>query len=110
MSGLSGFLVAAACGRSIAILWVISGAVIMKMISSTSITSTIGVTLISDIGGLSEVKLLLPLLEKAMSCRGHGPLLLDPRAGGQVLVQVVREVVEALDHDAVAAHQEVVAE
>src|SRR5690606_2882628 len=39
-----------ASGRSTWILWVISGAVIMKMISSTSITSTRGVTLISAIG------------------------------------------------------------
>src|SRR5690606_41235240 len=43
-----------ASGRSTWILWVISGAVIMKMISSTSITSTRGVTLISAIGVRSE--------------------------------------------------------
>src|SRR5690606_7474493 len=40
------------CGRSTWILCASTGAVIMKMISSTSITSTNGVTLISDIGAL----------------------------------------------------------
>ncbi len=40
------------CGRSTWILCASTGAVIMKMISSTSITSTSGVTLISDIGPL----------------------------------------------------------
>ena len=39
-----------ASGSTISTLCDISGAVIMKMISSTSITSTSGVTLISAIG------------------------------------------------------------
>src|SRR6185295_8836773 len=43
---------ACVCGRSIGTPTVKSGADTMKMISSTSITSTIGVTLISDITGL----------------------------------------------------------
>jgi hypothetical protein len=37
------------CGRSTSMPCCISGAVTMKMISSTNITSTNGVTLISDI-------------------------------------------------------------
>src|SRR4029079_4916114 len=40
------------CGRSIGILCDSIGTVIMKMISSTSITSTSGVTLMSAIGPL----------------------------------------------------------
>src|SRR5690242_10139130 len=44
------FWLGSALGRVTLILCDIKGAVIMKMISSTSITSTRGVTLISDIG------------------------------------------------------------
>jgi len=42
VSGFSSSRTVDACGRSILILWAISGAVIMKMISSTSMTSTSG--------------------------------------------------------------------
>jgi len=47
-----------ASGRSTLTLWDIRGAVMMKMISSTSITSTRGVTLMSAMGPP-----LLPLLK-----------------------------------------------
>src|SRR5690606_28375660 len=60
--GLVSTVLGFACGRSMRILWVINGAVIMKMISSTNITSTRGVTLISAIGPPPE-----ELDEKAMA-------------------------------------------
>ena len=50
VSGFSSSSTVEACGRSILILCASSGAVIMKMISSTSMTSTSGVVLISAIG------------------------------------------------------------
>ncbi len=50
VSGFSSSSTVDACGRSILILWAMRGAVIMKMISSTSITSTSGIMLISAIG------------------------------------------------------------
>src|SRR5690349_19172953 len=99
-----------ACGSSTLILCDIRGAVIMKMISSTSITSTRGVTLISDIGP----PLSLPVL-KAMgvSVRCYDDLALgrdfaDASAGGEEVVQVVREGVELAVRDAVEADEEVV--
>src|SRR5262249_14198661 len=51
-------LLACVCGRSIGTPTVSSGADTMKMINSTSITSTIGVTLISAITGLRRCRRL----------------------------------------------------
>ncbi len=53
VSGLSALALACALGRSSLIECVSSGAVMMKITSSTSITSTSGVVLISDIGWLA---------------------------------------------------------
>ena len=50
VSGFSSSSTVEAWGRSILILWASNGAVIMKMISSTSMTSTSGIMLISAIG------------------------------------------------------------
>src|SRR5690349_15029242 len=89
----------------------ITGTVMMKMIRSTSMTSTSGVMLISFI--TSSVSSCVPkatsasLLHRdhvAVAARG------DPRTGEEVGVQVVREAVELHDHGLVAAHQRVVAE
>ena len=54
VSGFSSSSTVDACGRSILILWAINGAVIMKMINSTSMTSTSGIMLISAIGELFD--------------------------------------------------------
>ena len=54
-------LAAAVLGSCTGTPVVISGAATMKMISSTSITSTIGVTLISDIGAVSRSSSSEPL-------------------------------------------------
>src|SRR5690606_238353 len=96
-----------ASGSSTFTLCAISGAVMMKMMSSTSITSTRGVTLMSFIGPL-----LLPVL-KAMglsecywddaSATGSA----DARAGGEEVVQIVGERVELGDRGAVDLAEEV---
>ena len=61
---LSGFFSSTVSGNLTLTLWFISGVVIMKMISSTNITSTRGVTLISAIGpplSLPELKAIVGL-------------------------------------------------
>src|SRR4249919_4349134 len=100
-----------ACGNSTLILCDISGAVIMKMMSRTSITSTRGVTLISDIGA--------PLWVPELKAMGRTPSryglalgrqFADAGASGEEVVQVMREGVELVVGDPVQAHEEVVAE
>ena len=54
-----------AIGRSMSMVLVMSGAATMKMIRSTSITSTIGVTLISAITGLRALPRRPPADEPA---------------------------------------------
>src|SRR5574344_2893104 len=85
------------------------GAVMMKMISSTSITSTKGVTLMSAIGPA-----LFPLL-KAITGSVYSLLGLEDfvtgsahaRAGGEEIVQVVGERVELGNDSVVHLREEV---
>src|SRR5207342_2318102 len=107
----SGRLSRFACGSSTLILCDISGAVIMKMMSKTNITSTRGVTLISDIGA--------PLWAPELKAMGRTPSryglalgrqFADAGASGEEVVQVMREGVELVVGDPVQAHEEVVAE
>ena len=64
-------LLAWVCGRSIGTPTVSSGADTMKMISSTSITSTMGVTLISLITVRRRCFLRAEIGVPALAC--HGP-------------------------------------
>src|SRR5687768_12330259 len=110
----SGRTSSVASGSSILTLWAISGAVIMKMISSTSITSTRGVTLISAIGPPPPLLLLKAIVglrrQRRASALGRDGRFADARAGGEEVVQVVREGVEAGVRVAVHAYEEVVRE
>src|SRR5688572_18271696 len=97
------------------ILCVISGAVIMKMINNTNITSTRGVTLISAIGpplSLPELKAIVRTPTTRRRRRYCGLALAsrfaDARTGGEEVVQVVREGVELVVRDTVQTHEEVV--
>src|SRR5688500_1054918 len=108
---LSGFSASVACGSSTLTLCDINGAVIMKMMSSTSITSTRGVTLISAIGpplSLPELKAMVLLRQR--DCLALAADCADSRAGGEEVVQVVGEGVELAVGDAVQAHEDVVRE
>src|SRR5690554_826100 len=108
---ISSFRSRLASGRSTWILCDINGAVIMKMIRSTSITSTSGVTLMSAIGP----PLLLPELKAISELRLNlldGRLLrladfADARAGGEEVVQVVGEGVHLVVRHPVGAGEEV---
>src|SRR4051812_32492527 len=91
----------------------ITGTVMMKMMSSTSMTSTSGVMLISFI--TSSVSSCVPKAMALSSALLHRddvrcPARGHPRARHEVGVQVVREAVEPHDHRLVAAHQRVVAQ
>src|SRR5260370_1099639 len=101
-----------ALGRSIFTACVSSGAVMMKITSSTSMTSISGIMLISAIGADSPVCLKLPnaisvgsLGESGRFKRHHGSHVVDVRAGGQKRKQIMREGVELGEHQAVAAHE-----
>src|ERR1022692_3911367 len=95
--------------------------VMMKMISSTSITSTKGVTLMSDITSPSTFPpmfsaMVFPYLARARGggfADGHLRLVHPKthfRARNQVGVQFMGEVTDALLHDLVTAQQHVVAQ
>src|SRR3954467_9974832 len=89
----------------------ITGTVMMKMMSSTSMTSTKGVMLISFI--TSSVSSCVPKATSAPLLHRHhvgGAAGGHARAGQEVGRQVVREAVELHDHGLVAAHQGVVAQ
>src|SRR4051812_35492598 len=107
-SGLVRFGVLEALGRSIFTEWVSSGAVMMKITSSTSITSMSGIMLISAIGALPPVRLKFPkaisgaLLDGRARDRGlerHDLAeFAHVRAGGQHGVKVVRKGIERRQH------------
>src|SRR5688572_8834731 len=101
-SGLVMFGSELALGRSTFTAWVSSGAVMMKMTSSTSITSMSGIMLISAIGAWAPL-----LLNPPNAISGRFP---DLGAGRQHGVQVVSERIQAREHDAVGAHEGVVGE
>src|SRR5574343_813550 len=115
--GFSGVGVLAARGKSTLTECVISGAVMMKMMSSTSITSTSGVMLISAVGIWLPGELNEPM---AMLCslRGSagahrvdlGAVGDEGLADGEEGVQVVGEGVQIGQHDAVGAGEGVVGE
>src|SRR3990167_6978866 len=107
----SGSLVA--CGRSMFTACFMTGTVMMKMMSSTSMTSTSGVMLISFI--TSSVSSWVP---KAMAFSSGLPHRNDlasaaaghPRPRDEIGMQVVGEAVELGQDGLVAAHQRVVAQ
>src|SRR5574343_1139091 len=115
--GFSGVGVLAARGRSTLTECVISGAVMMKMMSSTSITSTSGVMLISAVGIWVPCELKLP---RAMLCGLHGSAGAhrvdlgavgdEGLADGEEGVEVVGKRVEIGQHDAVGAGEGAVGE
>src|SRR5690349_13107729 len=82
----------------------------MKMISSTSITSTSGVTLMSAIGPPPEPPELNAMVGLPVGCVRSALHFADARAGGEEVVQVVRESVELGVGAAVDAHEVVVRE
>jgi hypothetical protein len=100
--GASPGCVPSALGRSRRIELAISGAVMMKMTTSTSITSTSGVTLMSLMGARA-----LGALEAAES---HGSALPAGRACVQQLAQVAREAFEVGLDAADQAAEDVVAQ
>src|ERR1700722_7158837 len=96
--------------------------VMMKMMRSTNITSTRGVTLMSDIASASS-PLPMFIAMSIPSASGHGRGLHDRRgriplvhaethlrAGDQIRMQLVREVADAFLDAFVAAQKDVVAE
>src|SRR5580765_1511388 len=103
-------------GRSTFTACVSSGAVMMKITSITSMTSMSGIMLISAIGAALPSLLKPP---KAISGslhggdrlhRDHGGRIADVSARGEHRVDVVRERVQAREHQAVGAHEAVVGE
>src|SRR5690242_8789470 len=100
VSGFSGAAAPAACGRSSLMEWVKSGAVMMKITSNTSITSTMGVTLMSAMGAGCRSSLKLP---KAMVFSSG-----DARAGGQIGMQIVGEGIQFRQRDAIDAGEGVI--
>src|SRR5215217_8880849 len=116
-SGFVRFGLLDAFGRSIFTACVSSGAVMMKITSSTSITSISGIMLISAIGAASLPALKVP---KAMSGafhrerrrleRRHRRGVVDVRAGRQERKEIVRERIELREHQPVAAHERVISE
>src|SRR5262245_22419757 len=116
LSGLVRFGALAAFGRSIFTACVKSGAVMMKITSSTSITSISGIMLMSAIGAPMPLRWKPP---KAMSDsllgwnwfrHHHGAHVVDMCAGGENGEQVVRECIELRQHDAIGAHERVIGE
>src|SRR5574343_526623 len=115
--GFSGVGVLAARGRSTLTECVISGAVMMKMISSTSITSTSGVMLISAVGIWLPGELKEPMAMSGNLGSSAGAHRVDLGAVGdeglanrEEGVQVVGEGVESSQHDAVGTGEGVVGE
>src|SRR5512144_1397941 len=82
---------ASVLGSSSFRLVVMSGAVIMKITSSTSMTSISGVMLMSLIGWAPGLRSRRP---KAIGCSAHGLGLARPAAVDDHLAQIVREAFE----------------
>src|SRR3990167_8972401 len=95
-------------GRFSATVWVTTGIVIRKMISSTSITSTNGVVLMLETTSSSPAPSGLPTF-MAMADPSSG-LAKRRAAAHQHAVQVGAEGTHRLHRHLVAAHQPVVAE
>src|SRR5450830_1813711 len=91
-------------GRSMLTACCITGTVMMKMISSTSMTSTRGVMLISFI--TSSLSSWVPKAMSGSCLDGWGRA--DPRTGDIVGMQVMGKAVELGQHRLVAANQGVV--
>src|SRR5574343_2034804 len=115
VSGFSGVGVLAALGRSTLTWCVISGAVMMKMISRTSITSTSGVMLISAVGIWLADELKEPIAISGDLGGSPGAHRVDLRAVGDKRLadreegmQIVGKGVEIGQHDAVRAGEGVV--
>src|SRR3984957_19669123 len=102
--------------------WMMTRIVMMKMMRSTNITSTRGVTLMSDIASASS-PLPIFIAMTIPSASGHGRGLhhrrrraalvhaqAHLRAGDQVGVQLMSKVADALLHTLVAAQKDVVTE
>src|SRR5580765_6313210 len=86
----------------------------MKMTSSTSITSMSGIMLISAIAAgwdscLKPPKAISGSLHRGLQ-RHHRPRHADRRAGGEDGVKVMRIRIELGEHKAVGAHERVVGE
>src|SRR5580693_2048742 len=105
--GASSWVLGLAVGSFTVIRCDISGAVIMKMISNTNITSTSGVTLISDIGEPDSFPELIAMGQSSLMSRSDA---FDACAGGEEVVQVMREFVETGVRQAVGTSEEVVGE
>src|SRR5580698_5647105 len=109
-----------AFGRSSCTCWMMTRIVMMKMIRSTNITSTSGVTLMSDIASASSPPKLIAMSVRFLAC-GRGCGLGGQRRAGftihaqthlcardQVGVQFVGEVADHFLHPLIAAQQNVV--
>src|SRR3990167_7500153 len=115
VSGLISFGALSARGRSIFTEWVSTGTVMMKMISSTSMTSTSGVMLISLMASSLSSR-PLPNAISVASLLGrdmgdlHQRLLVagERRAGDEVGMQLVRKPVELAQHHFIVAGKRVV--
>src|SRR5262245_10057093 len=113
LSGLVTFGALEALGRSTFTACVSSGAVMMKITSSTSITSISGIMLISAIGVVALPRCRSPKaisgLRRRRLERHHGAGF-RRGARGKEGEEVVREAVEACEQQAVGAHERVVGE
>src|ERR1700689_5516195 len=104
-----------AFGRSSCTCWMMTRIVMMKMIRSTNITSTSGVTLMSDIASASSPPKLIAMRCFLASGRGGGfrgqrrRRLIHAQAHlgarDQVGVQFMREVADHFLHALIAAQQ-----
>src|SRR3990167_5116187 len=121
VSGLTFCASLFARGKSMLTACFITGTVMMKMISSTSITSTSGVMLISFITSsvsswVPKAMVFLALEVNSLNlCFFHRhdigrAAAVDPGTRHKVGVQIMGEAVEFLQHTLVAAHQRVVAQ
>src|SRR3990167_10281155 len=117
VSGLISLGALSARGRSIFTEWVSTGTVMMKMISSTSMTSTSGVMLISLMASSLSSR-PLPNAISVASLLGHDlgdlhqRLLVagQRRAGDEIGMQLMRKTVELAQHNLVVAGERVVAQ
>src|ERR1700730_9999959 len=99
--------------------------VMIKMISSTNITSTRGVTLMSDIASASSPPTLIAMSASVLACGRWSGRLADDRPGGprrlvhsqshlcardQVGMQLMGEMADHFLHALIATQQDVVAQ
>src|ERR1700678_262541 len=112
-----------AFGSSTGTCWMMTRIVMMKMIRSTNITSTRGVTLMSDIASPSLSAPTFNAMDLNSLAGGGGGRLdrrrrgrcpIDSqthlRTGDQIGMQLVREVADSLLHTLIATQQDVVAQ